>query len=831
MIHSLNYAGQARPVVKTIHDGKLERCYYVLQWDKKTKAFAWTEFSDQESPQFVGEAEAWRKLGRLIKLLKVPMGESFGGKTFMVIDEDTNLIDPTYYFETTKWTQQRDCRRHANAFAGLVYDLFLQTAQKGITSTFDQRYLRVNRSFTKAFYIGFNTPKGLKKSQPPSDIANAAKASAASLWNARSPTQLSGTIFSPAIVNGRRDMMSVPESLCPYIWSFAVLGIERKVIDVSYLHDLERCHYTVQWEAQKRVLVWSDFSGIAGSVFNIDQAAWQQMEQLLAVLSIPEGEDFGGYKFLVIDQETSLYNPMEYLIDVAQEGLDCYMSDYEICQELAGRWPELVYRLFYDTMEEKGMTSMFDSRLVWVNLDFTKAYFLGFSMPKRLQSLDPHFEPMPPEASGMKRTAPSGGGPSTKKARFTDDIAQAQVSPSRPTPPDDGQAFLDETLEDLDAPGSARRGKIKTEGYDSDSSDDGEGVVESRKKALRKKKKGDADADDVDMFGGDDDKQDSETEGAAKQKKDKFLNLGDIEGQEFGRNAGTDEDEEEEPEDEDDAARRAKKGMGYNVSSFNMKDEMDEGKFDEDGTFIRSFDPHQVHDKWMEGMDEREIKKARRSQKKIKEREEERQRKDADGLANKSKEELELQLLDYVRPGESVLQALSRLGAEKKKGEKLKPKKKLKSAKMALDPITMDVDAGSADPAQHPENSAIERVTALASTLMAMGELHVYEETHRTLVHSVKEAGLVSRDWVPPSAAPPPQPPPPPESLIKYQYRWSPEYLATTTGGAKPDEVFGPYGKDELAAWKNASFFGPAGDRIQLRRLGDEAWSDWDVVA
>ncbi|KAG8853513.1 hypothetical protein FRB96_008115 [Tulasnella sp. 330] len=188
MIHSLNYAGQARPVVKTIHDGKLERCYYVLQWDKKTKAFAWTEFSDQESPQFVGEAEAWRKLGRLIKLLKVPMGESFGGKTFMVIDEDTNLIDPTYYFETTKWTQQNvgDCRRHANAFAGLVYDLFLQTAQKGITSTFDQRYLRVNRSFTKAFYIGFNTPKGLKKSQPPSDIANAAKASAASLWNARS---------------------------------------------------------------------------------------------------------------------------------------------------------------------------------------------------------------------------------------------------------------------------------------------------------------------------------------------------------------------------------------------------------------------------------------------------------------------------------------------------------------------------------------------------------------------------------------------------------------------------------------------------------------------
>ncbi|KAG8992216.1 hypothetical protein FRB94_014665 [Tulasnella sp. JGI-2019a] len=437
---------------------------------------------------------------------------------------------------------------------------------------------------------------------------------------------------------------------------------------------------------------------------------------------------------------------------------------------------------------------------------------------------------MPPKASGIKRTASSGGGPSSKKARFTEDAPQTRKIPTQPSAPDDGEGFADETLDDLEAPGNARRGKIKTEGYDSDSSDDGEGVVESRKKALRKKKKGDVDEDDVDMFGGEGgDDKDSGTEGMTKSKKDKFLNLGDIEGQEFGRNGGTDEDEDDEPEDEDDAARRAKKGMGYDVSSFNMKDEMEEGKFDEDGTFVRSFDPHQVHDRWMDGMDEREIKKARRSQKKIREKEEERQRKDADGLANKSKEELELQLLDYIRPGESVLQALGRLGAEKKKGGKLKPKKKSKLAKANLDPA-VNAEASSTDPAQHPENSAIERVTALASTLMAMGELHVYEETHRTLVHSVREAGLVSGDWVPPSAAPTVQPPPPSESLIKYQYRWAPEYLATTTGGAKAGEVFGPYGKDELTAWRGANFFGPMGDRIQLRRLGDETWSDWHIV-
>jgi len=328
----------------------------------------------------------------------------------------------------------------------------------------------------------------------------------------------------------------------------------------------------------------------------------------------------------------------------------------------------------------------------------------------------------------------------------------------------------------------------------------------------------------MDMFGGDDDQVDTGAESTAKKKKTKFMNLGDIEGQEFGAD-GDGDDDEAEPEDEDDAARRAKRGMGYDISSFNMKDEMDEGKFDEDGTFVRSFDPHQVHDKWMEGLDEREIKKARKSQKKIKEKEKERQRKEAeDGLANKRKEDLELELLDYVRPGESVLQTLSRLGAEKKKDTRRKPKR---SAKAVLDP-SLDVDPSVEHPSQHPENSAIDRITALASTLMAMGELHIYEETHRTLLHSVKEAGVVARNWIPSSAAPPP---PPPESLIKYQYRWAPDYLATATGGAKATDVFGPYGKDEMLAWKGASYFGSHGERIQLRRMGEEGWSDWAVVA
>ena len=92
------------------------------------------------------------------------------------------------------------------------------------------------------------------------------------------------------------------------------------------------------------------------------------------------------------------------------------------------------------------------------------------------------------------------------------------------------------------------------------------------------------------------------------------MRLGDIEGQEFGgegEGSGSSGDEDE-PEDEDDAIRKSKAGMGYELSGFNMREEMEEGKFASDGTYVKTFDPHAVHDRWMEGMDDKEIKKARK---------------------------------------------------------------------------------------------------------------------------------------------------------------------------------------------------------------------------
>ncbi|CAE6438518.1 unnamed protein product [Rhizoctonia solani] len=399
------------------------------------------------------------------------------------------------------------------------------------------------------------------------------------------------------------------------------------------------------------------------------------------------------------------------------------------------------------------------------------------------------------------KRATSGAGPSTKRTRFTD--------PSDPqTTNGDDPSFaeqVDENLENV----SSRKG-VKTEGYESDSSDDGEGVVESRKK---KAAGGDGDDDDDDdMFATPDPDKSKQPEG--KKKEAKYLALGDIEGQEFGRTTAAELSDEDEPEDEDDAERKKKQGMGYEMSSFNMKAEMEEGKFAEDGTFVRSFDPHAVHDKWMEGMDEREMKKAKKSKKLMELREREREQREAKE-AERGKEDVMKELLGFMHKGETVLETLQRLGSTK--GSRRGQKKKA-----ATEVLPQAID-GTTKEEQAPEEDPVTRVTSLASTLMSLGDADVYEGTYEMMLRLVRRSGIVPTDWDP-------HPPPPQTPDTKYEYRWAPDYVAASGGQASADAVYGPYGASEMGAWKAASYFGDDAERIQLRRVGDDDWGVWNAV-
>ncbi|KAF5380889.1 hypothetical protein D9615_004024 [Tricholomella constricta] len=407
-------------------------------------------------------------------------------------------------------------------------------------------------------------------------------------------------------------------------------------------------------------------------------------------------------------------------------------------------------------------------------------------LPNLPQITTLHAHTMPPRSS-QKRAAGSNAEASSsthapKKTRIID-------------PADDPANFAEQVDSALENP-AHRRGQVRNEGYESDSSDDGEGVVHSRKKDAAE------DDDEDDMFAMAD-KEEKQEQVGGKKKKEEYLRLGDIEGQEFN-NSGSEDEDEDEPEDEDDAERRKKAGMGYELSSFNMRDEMEEGKFTEDGSYVRTFDPHGVHDRWMEGLGEREIKMARRRKRQQEKEQRERMQAEEKELEESGgKGNLEKELLPMLKKGETVLEALQRLGIQAKKHHKVQDNSSVKVKAAELD--AMNVDKPAREPTQ------IEKITHLASTIMALGETDIYSKTYEELVRAVRSSANVDPSWVPPSAD------------VRYEYKWY------TPASAQPGEVFGPFTEEEMKAWMKASYFGPSGEKVRVRATGGE-WGEWDDV-
>ncbi|KAH0262393.1 hypothetical protein KCU91_g13442, partial [Aureobasidium melanogenum] len=214
------------------------------------------------------------------------------------------------------------------------------------------------------------------------------------------------------------------------------------------------------------------------------------------------------------------------------------------------------------------------------------------------------------------------------------------------------------------------------------------------------------DEDEMDMFadvdegtggvGGTADGDDDEElrgEGKKAKKDVRFMDMDDIEGQvhksksgghvradftldpkgksradddasiESSSESGSDEERDrldEENEDAEELGAGSKKRHAPKLDAFNMQQEGEEGRFDEAGNFIRkAVDPDAVHDSWLEGLNKKDMKKAKAAQEK---REEERRRQTAADDALLTSDLLST-LITHLHKGESVLEALQRLNA------------------------------------------------------------------------------------------------------------------------------------------------------------------------
>lgn len=352
-----------------------------------------------------------------------------------------------------------------------------------------------------------------------------------------------------------------------------------------------------------------------------------------------------------------------------------------------------------------------------------------------------------------------------------------------------------DTTQDLEYK-KGRRGAIKTEGYESDSSNEGgESVVRSRHKPAA------AADDDDDMFA-DTDKPQEDT-----QPKAKPLELGDIEGQEFG---GLGDKNTAENSDGYSSQEGEEEEMGGQLSAFNMKSEMQEGDFVDDGTYVeKERDPHAMHDAWLDSSDKAGRKRVRDAHKERMRRErEEYEHEEAVNAQGGRREETMMALAELTQRGETVLEALQRLGKQREK-VKRKGGEELKEA-----------------------CQEVERFTELVNIMVSLGVNEVYDWENEQFVRGVRKSGYVKEDWVPSSYKQEEEEAQPAHvdtsNDAQWEYKQSPSYVATLPPAQRPVEVqvFGPFKQTDLLHWVRGGHLGPEGSFIKVRRVGQTEWQD-----
>ena len=388
----------------------------------------------------------------------------------------------------------------------------------------------------------------------------------------------------------------------------------------------------------------------------------------------------------------------------------------------------------------------------------------------------------------------------------------------------------------LDADEIGRRGQqvrrkaVNLDGYDSDSENEGFSArIEEKAKREREKK----DDDDDDMFAelqedfgeeGDDD-----NDMIRKNKKNvRFLRDEEIEGQvasstggktlhaDLSNADGTNEAEEEESDSDVGEEERAKVdeevdeelGAGAKkkhaplLDAFNMRAEQEEGRFDDQGNFVRkAVDPDAVHDSWLEGVSKKDIKKAKDAAEKREAERKEKDRRD-DSLLTA---DVLTTIITHLELGETILEALARLG----KGLQRKPKWQNKK-KNKKNNGNEDAEMTDENPDEVNRRKAIDSITGAADILMGRGQPEIYDTERELLTRQYRNE--TGENWVdPPSAAPRESE----QGPIMWEYRWS----DARDGG----DAHGPYDGSMMDTWKAAGYFG---EGVEFRRVGDTgAWS------
>ncbi|XP_033321656.2 CD2 antigen cytoplasmic tail-binding protein 2 homolog holn1 [Megalopta genalis] len=182
---------------------------------------------------------------------------------------------------------------------------------------------------------------------------------------------------------------------------------------------------------------------------------------------------------------------------------------------------------------------------------------------------------------------------------------------------------------------------------------------------------------------------------------------------------------EDEFEGEEDGPTAPETNVGF--TAFNMKEELEEGHFDKEGHYLWNKEK-EIRDNWLDNIDWMQIKPSSTASVKKENK--------SSGLADSDSDDgpdilfnpvhLYKQILEYLKPGETVSKTLCRLGKGKKRlttAERWKKKKEKKEV-------------------EDDENSvSITKLTELANELLTRtGNMDIYQESYEQIKRKVERS-------------------------------------------------------------------------------------------
>lgn len=190
------------------------------------------------------------------------------------------------------------------------------------------------------------------------------------------------------------------------------------------------------------------------------------------------------------------------------------------------------------------------------------------------------------------------------------------------------------------------------------------------------------------------------------------------------------DDEKEEIMHEDDIEGQEEGDVGYDegitITPFNMREELEEGHFDKEGTYIFAKEG-QIRDEWMDNIDWVRIKETEGNVAAN-------FREDSDSEPEPvDVKSIYSQMLDYIKPGESVAKALRRLGGSK--GKQVSSSQRWKAKKQKTENQATEAEAQI-----QKDKEDFLKLTGLADQIVQSGNMEAYEMTHEKLNFELKKS-------------------------------------------------------------------------------------------